>query len=274
MATSAKKTVPTAPMPKKHLRRGKVPCGVCQGPVVDGKDEALLCEGECGLWFHRGCANVPPSRYKVLSNSEEPFLCLSCVNVQLTKEVALLKNELRGIAEVRERCAALSDEVSLRLALDTLRKEFTSSSSSPSLSSTTTTNQRPASKKSNRSYAKVASTRQPSTNAPDELNNVSSGKPKQVQNTLLRRSTSKSGPKIKVDGARRIWNTMPTCSARAVATTIGKLLPMKLDLQVKQKTKRLANKTIWWFVVHGSETDLTQLERDWEKVQHQTLWSL
>ena len=69
-----------------------------------------------------------------------------------------------------------------------------------------------------------------------------------------------------VDGARRIWNTMPTCSARAVATTIGKLLPMKFDLQVKRKTKQLANKTIWWFVVHGSETDLTLLERDWEKV--------
>ena len=98
----------TAPMPKKHLRQGKVPCGVCRGLVVDGKDESLLCTGECELWFHRGCASVPPSHYKVLSNSEEPFLCLSCVNMQLTKEVALLKNELRGIAEDRERCAALT----------------------------------------------------------------------------------------------------------------------------------------------------------------------
>ena len=135
-------------MLRKPPKRGKVPCGVCQGPVVDGKDEALLCEGECGLWFHRGCASVPPSRYKVW------------------------------------------------------------------------------------------------------------------------------GKKDLVDGARRIWNTMPTCSARAVATTIAKLFPAKLDLQVKRKTKRLANKTLWWFVVHGSEGDLTLLERDWEKVQHQTLWSL
>ena len=67
---------------------------------------------------------------------------------------------------------------------------------------------------------------------------------------------------------------MPTCSARAVATTISKIIPAKLDLQVKRKTKRLANKTIWWFVLHGSEGDLSLLDRDWEKVQHQTLWSL
>lgn len=67
---------------------------------------------------------------------------------------------------------------------------------------------------------------------------------------------------------------MPTCSARAVATTIAKLIPAKLDLQVKRKTKKLASKTIWWFVVHGSEGDLTLLERDWERVQQHTLWSL
>ena len=223
MATSAKKTVSTAPMPKKPARRGKVPFGVCQGLVVDGKDEALLCEGECGLWFHRGCASVPPSRYKILSNSEEPFLCLSCVNVQLMKEIALLKNELRGIAEVRERCTALSNEVSsLRLALDTLRKESASSSQSTSSSSdssrsvsATITSQRPAGKQSNRSYAKVPSTLQSSsTHTPSASNNV---KAKQVHNTLRRGSAAK----IKVDGARRIWNTVPTCSARAVANTLG-----------------------------------------------------
>ena len=95
-----------------------------------------------------------------------------------------------------------------------------------------------------------------------------------MQRAAEPRKSTGSGPKIKVDGARRIWNTMPTCSARAVATTIAKLVPTKLDLQVKRKTKRLTNKTIWWFVVHGSEGDLTLLEQDWEKVQCQTLWSL
>ena len=67
---------------------------------------------------------------------------------------------------------------------------------------------------------------------------------------------------------------MPTCSARAVASTISKIIPAKLDLQVKRKTKRLANKTIRWFVLHGSESDLSLLDHDWEKVQNQMLWSL
>ena len=170
---------------------------------MDGKDEALLCEGECGLWFHRGCASIPPSRYKILAESEEPFLCLSCVNVRLMEEIALLKIELNGIAEVRERCAALSDEVSsLRGALDALRKEPTTSASlhsSSSSSAATIANQRPAGKKVNRSYAKVASTRQPTTHA---TNNASSGKAKQqVRSTVRRENTSSAGLKIKVEGA-------------------------------------------------------------------------
>ena len=80
---------------------------------------------------------------------------------------------------------------------------------------------------------------------------------------------------MKVAGARRIWNTLPTCSAKAIATTISKVVPTKLDLRVKRKTKNIANlKTVWWFVVHGSESDLTILEHDWDNVHQQTLWSL
>ena len=174
-----------------------------------------------------------------------------------------------SIAEVRDRCAALSNEVSsLRQALDTLRKE----------SATSSTTKPAAGKQSKRSYAKAVSTLRPSVSlSPANSSNTAPAPPAEAQHVQRagypRRST-KSGPKIKVDGARRIWNTMPTCSARAVATTIAKLFPAKLDLQVKRKTKRLANKTLWWFVVHGSEGDLTLLERDWENVQHQTLWSL
>ena len=109
---------------RKPPKRGKVPCGVCQGPVVDGKDEALLCEGECGLWFHRGYASVPPLRYKMLSNSEEPFIRLSCTNLLLKQEIEQLKNELKSLAEVCSRCSTLANEVSsLRRALNTISKE-------------------------------------------------------------------------------------------------------------------------------------------------------
>ena len=215
-------------------------------------------------------ASVPPSRYKALSNSEDPFVCVSCTNVQLMKEIALLKNELRGIAEIRDRYATLSNEVSsLKQALDALRKEPTSS---------LTTKPTAASKQSKRSYAKAISTLRPAQSITLSksvaTNSVPTPAADHEAQKAQRAREPRTGPKMKVDGARRIWNTMPTCSARAVATTIAKLIPAKLDLQVKRKTKRLAGKTIRWFVVHGSEDDLILLERDWERVQQQTLWSL
>lgn len=57
--------------------------------------------------------------------------------------------------------------------------------------------------------------------------------------------------------------------------TISKLIPNNLQLRVRRKTKTAAsNKVLWWFVVHGAESDLITLEQNWEKVQTQTLWSL
>ena len=44
--------VTTAPILRKPPQCGKVPYRVCQGPIVDSKDEAVLCESKCGLWFH------------------------------------------------------------------------------------------------------------------------------------------------------------------------------------------------------------------------------
>ena len=88
-------------------------------------------------------------------------------------------------------------------------------------------------------------------------------------------SSESSKSKIKVAGARKIWGTVPTCSAGAVTATISKLVPTKLQLGTQRKTKTSSrNKVVWWFVVHGTESDLVTLERDWEKVQVRTLWSL
>ena len=280
MATSvpaAKKPTPsrtaTAPLTKKPPRRGKVLCGVCQGPIVDGKDEALLCEGKCGLWYHRGCASTPPCSYKELSNSDEPFVCLSCANIQLKQEILLLKNELNIVAELRDMCTALTTEVSsLRNALDSLKGAKLSSLQPPTTGHT------------KQSYAKVAKTRQaPRSTAPNnKTKRTETSQLPSVENRTNgpkeKRSVNhdQSRPKVKVDGARRIWNTIPTCSAKAVALTISKLIPTKLDLRVKRKTKSMPNnaKSVWWFVVHGTEYDLTILERDWDKIHQQTLWSL
>ena len=122
----------TGPMPKKLPRRGKIPCGVCQGPIVDGKDEALLCEGDCGLWYHRGCTSVPPALYKSLSASDEPFVCLTCNNSHLKQEIAQLRKDLATVVDLRDKYLALEAEVAtLRKAMDSVVKEAKSSPNVP-----------------------------------------------------------------------------------------------------------------------------------------------
>ena len=113
---------PTVPMQKKPGRRSRVPCGVCQSPVVDGKDEALLCEGKCGYWLHRGCASVSPNLYRDLSNSEDPFVCLTCTNIQLKQEINQLRSEISSLNKVRDQVGVLVNEVTeLRQALVSLQ---------------------------------------------------------------------------------------------------------------------------------------------------------
>ena len=177
-------------------KRNKVPCGVCQGPVTDGKDEALLCEGQCGQWLHRGCASIPPSRYLELSTSSEPFICLSCSNLLLKQQIANLMGELKGAQELRNKVSILEAEVSaLRTVVDKLP---------PSIRSTTARRQRPATG----SYAAAAAVR-PSQNrnsTQPSLDRPASNPPPQPN------QTGESRPKVKVDGARRVWGTMKTCS--------------------------------------------------------------
>ena len=56
---------------------------------------------------------------------------------------------------------------------------------------------------------------------------------------------------------------------------ISKLTSIKTNLQVKRKTKALSGiKTVWWFIVHAQESDLSALDAEWENVQLQAKWSL
>ena len=126
-AMSAKK-LPQAKGRVGSSRRPRTLCGIFQSLIVDGKEEALLCEGGCGQWFHRGCASVPPDCYKELASSEEPFICLYCSNVQLkrsvdelTATVLSLKEDLKEALTFREHLSSITSEVSaLKQSLNSL----------------------------------------------------------------------------------------------------------------------------------------------------------
>jgi len=53
------------------MAKQPVTCGVCKNKIVDGKDEALYCEGRCQSWMHRYCAGVSKIQFEELGRSED-----------------------------------------------------------------------------------------------------------------------------------------------------------------------------------------------------------
>ena len=72
-----------------------VKCTVCDQKVVDGKDQALFCEGSCKGWFHRYCAGVSLTHFESLSTLATPFNCVASYN----DELADLKNTVTVLQE-------------------------------------------------------------------------------------------------------------------------------------------------------------------------------
>ena len=181
---------------------------------------------------------------------------------ELSATVVALKEELKDALKFRETCSALAGEVAtLRQALDSLEKEVKSSSQlrHPNHGKQTYAAALKAPSTGSRRPAPTRSTTAPSSGAQREQK--------------AQGESSKS--KVKVDGARRVWGTMRACSPGAILATISRLVPVRLELRIKRKTKLLASgKTVWWYVIHGTESDLVLLEQGWEKIQNQTSWTL
>ena len=68
--------------------------------------EAIFCEGQCEAWYHRRCAGISKSAYESASESENPFYCMSCLQVhynnkisQLKEQIAALSSKILGLSE-------------------------------------------------------------------------------------------------------------------------------------------------------------------------------
>ena len=95
-------------MPGKS--RDKTNCRVCLQRLVDGKEEAILCEGKCPQWYHRGCASVPRELFAMLTASNAPFYCLTCGHSSLQQEVAELKMEVSRLQDTLSIIPKLREE--------------------------------------------------------------------------------------------------------------------------------------------------------------------
>ena len=75
--------------------------------IFDGKEEAVQCEGVCGLCFHRYCAGISATHFQRLSTTNAPFVCFTCYQhdqhgliAQLQSEVVSLKAEIIKLKEL------------------------------------------------------------------------------------------------------------------------------------------------------------------------------
>ena len=76
-------------------------CAVCEQKIVEGKDQALFCEGLCQRWFHRYCAGVSVHHFNALSASSDPFHCFGCFQETCATEVKILRETISSLkAEV------------------------------------------------------------------------------------------------------------------------------------------------------------------------------
>ena len=277
-------------------------CDLCTDTLEKGQD-ILNCEGDCNCTVHRYCAGVTAGHFLALAKSSSPFICQWCmlkttnaVIKQLQSDVASLKNDLASVrAELSKKdetnAVLKNDLASVRAEMS--KKDETNAVSVSSLKSELASlkDQVSRDRKTNTaSYASAVTTKKtPSVHPRHRTRNnhnlaattvaqtaAIGERQEQLPNTSQNLKSGKTKSLVKVVGARKIWGTLKACTHTTVLSTISKLLPSqsKLSLTVKRKTKEAGSKCIWWYVIHGSESDLTALENEWERVKLQTSWTL
>ena len=244
-------------------------CDLCSQPLAKGQD-ILNCEGGCSATIHRYCAGVTSSHFETLTKgSAAPFVCQWCalknanaVIQQLQADVASLKSDL---ATLRAQTARkdTAEVASLKSELAAVNAQLSKRSAETTATAT---------------YAAAAA----ATHLRSHHNQLTASRGRQnPQPQRQKQKTSGTGkPKrnlVQVNGARKIWGTLKVCTPATISSAISKILPSgsKLKLTIKWKTKQLGLKSIWWFVVHGTEHDMTVLEKEWEStIKIQTPWTL
>ena len=193
------------PADKPADKNTYVDCDLCCKHIVEGREEALQCEGGCGLWFHRYCAGVLTSYFQELANSPAPFVCFSCyqhlqkaITSQLQDEVARLKAEIGSLRD------KLNEMSNCEPATPVQRTWSTVVKSKRSQNRTTT----------NTVHYHC-----------DQKSAVAAKGSHQSDSRKQENTDSAAGPqwsKVRtlVHGARRVWGTLRACSATVVKNAI------------------------------------------------------
>ena len=255
-------------------------CPICAEYIIDATDthegeEALFCDGSCQCWFHRCCAGVSQARYKLISESPEPYLCPTCT----------FDRQQAVIQDLQSNVQALTEEIlQVKASLETLLKVPSCTYTAPGPAAGGEDREKGA--VSSKLCWNVVASRKKGTKTKGGFVSSSCMPPKNnVANSTSRRSGcgsaqsnkhAVSGTKEVFTGVRRIWGTMKACTVPTVIKSITRLTGIGSNVQVKRKYKTNDKGKVvkWWYILRAEEAVLNQLEQEWEKVQLQTLWKL
>ena len=196
-------------------------CVLCCKEIVEGKEEALMCEGEvcCNKWMHRNCAGVPTAHYKLLEESPDPFRCLLCTQL---KHAAVVE-------ELRSAIVSLTTEVSeLRGALQSATRYCPGSRAQAS-------SEAPQARR-DRSWTEVVrnDSRRPNKNG--RRKQITPQPASKLPQTLKNSERRTDSVRVRVPGVRRIWGTKKDAPPVTVLQTVRQLT--KADSEKKLTVKR------------------------------------
>ena len=77
-------------------------CSICEEDIKEPSnkvigEDAVFCDGRCKSWVHRRCAGLTIAHFKIVSESNDPFLCPHCRLQENATEIALLKDNLAAL---------------------------------------------------------------------------------------------------------------------------------------------------------------------------------
>ena len=171
--------------------------------------------------------SVTVDQYEELSSSEEPFLCFTCCRTQHQQQITELRSEVEALKfEISQlkaqlqppRPQILSNEVVEHYPPPSAEREATPENGS----------WQPVGKK--RRPRKQQGSKQGAAKSTETSEHVS--KPKlQLQHAVV-----KNGPRVRVEGARRVWGTMKHTTTKTIKNAISRFCNIE-GLSIRRKTR-------------------------------------
>ena len=267
-----------------------VVCDLCCANIRENEEDAVQCEGACGMWYHRYCIGVSRSQFQKLAGSDTPFVCQYCSMALQAARITQLESLVSSLTgEVSELKAALqatqSTCTSNSDALATITSQVSQVTETTNFMQLQTVTQpwsevvRNGKAKGNNSIHKEKrgkvhqqchqKTQKNTEKLEENSSHQSSQKPRHLPSSKMR---------VQISGARRIWGTLKTTTCAAVSSSLKRLTSFSDQIMVKRKYKTARDNHAvvkkWWFILRGSEERLQQLENEWEPVAIHTSWKI